>query len=79
MVRVCLREGYSKNYHPVRLLSFICKVFKKLVNKSLFDQLKKFSLFSDFQYGFRFSLLTADLLEFVSDRICMTFNRSGAT
>ena len=34
--------------------------------------------FSDFQYGFRSSRSTADLLTFVSDRIAGAFNRSGA-
>ena len=35
--------------------------------------------FSDFQYGFRSSRSTADLLTVVSDRIPRAFNRSGAT
>ena len=35
--------------------------------------------FSDFQYGFRSSQSTADLLTVVSDRIARAFNRSGAT
>ena len=35
--------------------------------------------FSDFQYGFRSSRSTADLLTVVSDRIARAFNRSGAT
>ena len=37
------------------------------------------AFFSDFQYGFRSSQLTADLLIVVSDRITRAFNRSGAT
>ena len=36
-------------------------------------------IFSDFQYGFRSSQSTADLLTVVSDRIARAFNRSGAT
>ena len=36
-------------------------------------------LFSDFQYAFRSSQLTADLLTVVSDRIARAFNMSGAT
>ena len=36
-------------------------------------------LLSDFQYGFRSSRSTADLLIVVSDRIARAFNRSGAT
>ena len=35
--------------------------------------------FSDFQYGFRSSRSTADLLTVVPDRIARAFNRSGAT
>ena len=35
--------------------------------------------FSDFQYDFRSSRSTADLLTVVSDRIARAFNRSGAT
>ena len=37
------------------------------------------NLFSDFQYGFRSSESTADLLTVVSDRISRAFNRSGTT
>ena len=35
--------------------------------------------FSDFQYDFRSSRSTADLLKAVSDRITWAFNKSGAT
>ena len=37
------------------------------------------AFFPDFQYGFRSSQSTADLLTVVSDRFARTFNRSGAT
>ena len=40
---------------------------------------EKFGLFSDFQYGFRSSRSTSDLLKVVSDRIARAINRSGAT
>ena len=43
------------------------------------DNVEKHGLFSDFQYGFRSSRSTADLLTVVSDRIGRAFNRSGAT
>ena len=49
------------------------------VNNSIVDHLQKCNLFSDFQYGFRSSLSTADLLTVVPDRIARAFNRSGAT
>ena len=57
----------------------VSKVFEKLVNKRIVDHLEKCGLFSDFQYGFRSSRSTADLLAVVSDTIVRAFNRSGAT
>ena len=69
----------AKIYHAVSLLSVISKVFEKLVNNRIVDHLEKCALFSDFQYGFRSSRSTADLLTVVSDRIARAFNRSGAT
>ena len=69
----------AKNYHPVSLLSVVCKVFEKLVNNRIVDHLEKSGLFSDFQYSFRSSRSTADLLIVVSDTIARGFNRSGAT
>ena len=69
----------AKNYRSVSLLSVVRNVFEKLVNNRIVDHLEKFCLFSDFQYGFTSSRLTADLLTVVSDRIARAFNRSGAT
>ena len=54
------------------------KVFEKLVNNKIVDHLKKCGLVSDFQYAFRSSRSTADLLTAVSNRIARDFNRSGA-
>ena len=68
-----------KNYRPVSLLSVVCKVFEKLVNNRIIDHLEKCGIFWDFQYDFRSSRSTADLLTVVSDRIARVFNRSGAT
>ena len=69
----------AKNYRPVSLLSVVTKIFEKLVNNRIVDHLEKCSLFSDFQYGFRSSRSSADLLTVVSDRIARAFNSSGAT
>ena len=55
------------------------KVFKKLVNNRIVIHLEKCGLFYDFQYGFKSSRSTADLLTVISDRIARAFNRSGAT
>ena len=69
----------TKNYHPVSLLSVVSKVFEKLINNRIVYHLEKCALFSDFQYDFRSSGSTADLLTVVSDRIGRAFNKSGAT
>ena len=57
----------------------VSKVFEKLVNNKIVDRQEKCGLFSDFQYGFRSSGSTADLLTVISDRTAWAFNRSGAT
>ena len=69
----------AKNYRPFSLLSVVSKVFEKHVNNRNVDHLEKCGLFSDFQYGFRSSRSTADLLTVVSDRIARVLNRSGTT
>ena len=69
----------AKNYHPVSLLSVVSKIFEELVNNRIVDHLEKCGLFSDFQYGFRSSRSTLDLLTVVSDTIARAFNRSGVT
>ena len=69
----------AKKYHPVSLLSEASKVFEKVVNNRIVDHLVKCGLFSDFQYGFRSSRSTADLLIVLLDRIARDFNRSRAT
>ena len=55
------------------------KVFEKLVNNRIVDHLEKWGYFYYFQYGFRSSRSTADLLAVASNRIARAFNRSGAT
>ena len=57
----------------------VSKVFENLVNNRIVDHLEKCGLFSDFQYVFRSSRSTADLLTVVYDRIARAFHRSGAT
>ena len=61
-------ERYTaKNYRPVSLLFVVTKVFEKFVKTRIVDHLQKCGLFSDFQYGFRFTRSTARLLTVVSD------------
>ena len=65
----------AKNYRPVSLLSVVSKVFEKLVNNRIVDHLENFVF--DFQYGFRCSRQTTNLLTAVFDRIAGAFDRSG--
>ena len=68
-----VRERFTaKSYCTVSFASVV-------VNNRLADHLEKCGLFSDFQYGFRYSWSTADLLTVVSDRIAGAFNKSRAT
>ena len=57
----------------------VSKVFEKLVNNRLVDDLERCGLSSDFQYGFRSSRSTADLPTVLSDRVARVFSRSGTT
>ena len=52
----------AKNYRPLCLLSVVSKVFEKLVSNGIVDHLENCGLFSGFQYGFRSSRSTVDLL-----------------
>ena len=71
--------GKGLKLKTTALFCLLSLLFEKLVNNRIVDHLEKCGLFSDFQYGFRSSRLTADLLTIVSDRIDRAFNRSGAT
>ena len=57
----------------------VSKVFEELVNNRIVDHVEKCGFFSHFQFGFRSSRSTADLLTVEGDRIARAFNRSGAT
>ena len=65
--------------HPFRVLSVVCKIFEKLVSNRLVDPIKKCRLLFYFQYGFRSSRSTTDLMLVVSDAIARAFDNSGAT
>ena len=67
----------TKNYHPVKLVSVVSKVFEKLLNNRIVAHLDKCGILPYFQYGFRSSWSTEDLLTVVSDRIARAFNGPG--
>ena len=73
------QSSAAKSCHPVSLLSVVSKVFEKLVNNRIVDFLERCGLFFNFQYGFRSSRSTADLLTVVSDKFARAYDRSGAT
>ena len=74
-----LEKGLLLKTTALLVFSLWTKVFEKLVNNRIVDDLEKSGLFSDFQFGFRSSRSTTDLLILVSDKIARDFNRSGAT
>ena len=74
-----LGKGLQLNTTALLVFFLVSKVFEKLLNNRIVDHLEKCGLFSDFQYGFRSSRSTADLLPVVSDIIARAFNRSGTT
>ena len=74
-----LCKGLQLKTTGLSVLLLCLVVFEKLVNNKIVDHLEKSGLFSNFQYGFRSSRSTADLLTVVSDRIARAFNRSGDT
>ena len=73
------KRSITKNYHPVSLLSVVSKVFEKLINNRIVIIKRNVAFVSDFQYGFRSSRSTSDLVTVVSDRIARVFNSFEAT
>ena len=73
---------YSKMYARNLCLktATLLVFFMWLINNRLFNHLEKFALFSNFQYGFRSSQSTVELLKSyeVTDRISRAFNRLDA-
>ena len=69
----------AKNYRPASLLSAASKVFGKLVNNRIVDHQEKCGHFSNFQYGFKSSWPTPDLLTVVSDKNARALKRFWAT
>ena len=68
----------AKSYRTLTLLSMVTKVLEILLKNRIVHHLEKCGLCSDFEYSFRSSRSTADLLTVVSDRIAQVFNRSEA-
>ena len=64
------RRSTAKNHcHPASLLSLDSKIFEKLSNNRHVNHIRKCSFYSKFQYGFRYSQSTADLLPDTSNTL----------
>ena len=74
-----LKSSGERSTAKKYLLSVVHKIVEKFVNNKIVGHLEKYRLFSDFQYGFRSSRSTADLLTVVSYGIAKALNRSGVT
>ena len=70
-------ESFKVFYCPVSLLFVVSKVFEKLVNNRIVDHLENCGPFTGFQYGFRPSQSTGDLLTVASDRITRILTSLG--
>ena len=85
LFNICLKEFCVPDCWKVSLVVTVFKnvgemsIAKTINNNMLLDHLEKCDLYSDFQYGFRSSWATADLVTVVSDRIASTCNTSRAT
>ena len=62
-------KGLQLKNTSLLVFSSVSKIFEKFVNNKSIDHLKKCGLFSDFQYCFRFTLSTVNLLTVVFVRI----------
>ena len=70
----------AKNYRTVSLLYAVgenCKVFKRLGNNRILDNLENWDLFLDLQYDLRSFRSREDPLIVVSNRIARPFKKSG--
>ena len=64
-----------ENYRPISLLSCLCKIFEKMVNRRLMWWLEDNNLFSDSQFGFRKNRSTMDNLLIFESEIQESFKK----
>ena len=89
LFNMCLKEPCFPDWWKVSLVFPLGKglqlkttalsVISKSLNNRLVEHLEKWDLFFDFQYGFRSSRSTADILTVICDRIARAFNRFRPT
>ena len=74
-----VREKFETKTTTLLVFFLWLVVFKKLVNNRIVDHSEKCGVFSNFQYGFRSSWSTVDLLAAIFDKIARVFKSSWAT
>ena len=69
----------AKNYRQITIVNIVCRIFDKLINNKLVDQLKNCVFSSDFQYAFSLSCYTTfDFLMIIADTVNIGFDIFGA-
>src|SRR5678815_3660749 len=67
------------NYSPIALTCILSKIFETLLNSHFLDHLESPSLLSDYQYGFRCSRSTGDILFYLTDLWFSALRNYGKT
>ena len=61
------QKSEPSNYRPVSLTSVVCKVFERLLQKSIMDHLEKNNILNETQHGFRSrKSCTTNLIDFLN-------------
>ena len=60
------------NYRPISLISYIAKIFEKVIYERIFDFIYKHKILSDKQFGFIKNKGTRDALSYITKRIFVT-------
>src|SRR5678815_59870 len=67
------------NYRPIALTCILSKIFETFLNSHFLDHLETLSLLSDYQYGFRCSRSTGDILSYLTDLWFSALRNYGKT
>ena len=57
------------NYHPISLIETLCKVFERIINNRLIMFCEHHNLFNEFQFGFRHSRSTQQVITIITSLI----------
>ena len=57
------------NYRPISLIETLCKVFERIINNRLIMYCEHHNLFNEFQFGFRHSQSTQQVITIFTSAI----------